>query len=709
MSLEHGLTLKTIHRTSFRTRFAYEYTKGCKISPIPLRVAVETIEGVKNVRVNAILHNIIIEHDEHIHRLEEQVYTALKELLAPSVHDISSESYIALRDEIPNSYEVVRSATSLVAEPFIHSPTINLVFASVACLPIITSGIKELFKEGITSRVLEAMAIAISLHRKDFRTANSANFMLSLGEYIEEMTMYKSNDLIKELSKPQVKETWIEQIIDGKKERRLVDTHTLKIGDIVIVNAGNTICVDGHIVSGEGLVNQISMTGEATPIRKTRGDKVLSGTIVEEGEIKIWAESVGDSTATAKIKNYIEETLVQKSSIQLSASKMADGLVPVTLGLAVFSYLYSKDLTRAASVLQADYSCALKLATPVAFKAAISSAGKNGIIIKGAKSIEALYESNVFVFDKTGTLTKGELEVIDVHSFSDKWKSDDILNLSASIEEHYFHPVAEAVVQAAKKRDFVHIHHEEVTFIVAHGVKSEIEGKTVVIGSQHFLEEDEHIDFQAHKEAIQEFKSSGNTPLFIGYDKKLIGVIMLKDTIRPNAKEVLRQLKQSGVKEIVMLTGDTKEKANEIAQELCIDRCYAELLPTKKAEILEQIMREGQKVAFVGDGINDAPALIKADAGIGMHKGADIAKASADIVLLRDDIQAVADAKEFANACLSRVNTNFKATVGINSAILGLATLGKLSPIQTAFLHNGTTILLLLNALRSFSLSKKRF
>ncbi|RAX58054.1 heavy metal translocating P-type ATPase [Helicobacter monodelphidis] len=702
------LALKVLHHTNHRTRFGYRCEQGCRVSPIPLRIAIEEIEGVESVRVNDILNNVIVVHRCEVSFLEQRIYEILKTLLTKSSYTASQDSYIALRDEIPNSSEVVRAATSLVIEPLIKTEMINLVFASIASLPILKSGVRELLTEGITSRVLEAMAIAISLYRQDFRTANSANFMLSLGEYIEEMTMYKSDDLIKELSKPQVQEAWIEKLIEGKKERILVSANQLNIGDIVVIGAGNTICVDGHIVAGEGLVNQISMTGEATPIRKVRGDRVLSGTIIEEGEIKVWAESVGDGTATARIKNYIQETLVQKSSIQLSASKMADGLVPVTLGLAILSYFYSQDLTRAASVLQADYSCALKLATPVAFKAAIGSAGKSGIIIKGAKSLESLYESEVFVFDKTGTLTKGELEVIEVHSFSDRWNTEDILNLSASIEEHYFHPVAEAVVRAAKQKDFVHIHHDEVTFIVAHGVKSEIDGKSVVIGSQHFLEDDEKIDFKHQYGRIQELKASGHTPLFIGYDGQLVGMIMLKDTIRENAKGVLSQLRQNGVKEIVMLTGDMQDKADEVARELGIDRFFAELLPTQKADILELIMAEGKKVAFVGDGINDAPALIKADSGIGMHKGADIAKASADIVLLRDDIQSVADAKAYANACLNKVNVGFKATVGINSVILGLATLGKLSPIQTAFLHNGTTIVLLLNALRGIKLSKKR-
>ena len=285
-----------------------------------------------------------------------------------------------------------------------------------------------------------------------------------------------------------------------------------------------------------------------------------------------------------------------------------------------------------------------------------------------------------------------------------------MLNLAASIEEHYFHPVAQAVVKAAKEDNFDHFHHDEVTFIVAHGVKSEVGKKSVVIGSRHFLEDDECISFKEHSHKIDEILKNGDTPLFIGFDGKLLGVILLKDTIRPNSKEALKRLKKSGVKEFIMLTGDSKSKAKAIAKELGITNYYAELLPTDKAKILDEIMlkaaKHGQKVAFVGDGINDAPALVRADIGIGMHKGADIAKASADVVLLRDDIEAVADARELAISCLSKVNNSFKVTVGVNSLILILASLGKLSPIQTAIAHNGTTIALLLNALRRIRIKR---
>lgn len=706
-STDSSIHLKLIHSTANRARFSYALHKGGAIQAVPLRLAVEAIDGVKGVRVNDILHNIIITYNGDLAHITREIFTTLTNLLTTSKRKVSESSIFALRDEIPSSAEVVRSATALISEPFITPFLPKAAFSAIAAYPLLKSGVQEAFELGVTSRVLEAMAVAISLYRTDFYTANSTNFMLTLGEYIEEMTMYKSDDLLQELSKPQGGEAWVEKQVNGKSDLVLTKSEDLQIGDIVVVGAGDSILIDGHIISGKAMVNQISMTGEATPVKRSRGDRVLSGTIVQEGRIKIWAESVGSQTATARIKNYIQETLTQKSSIQLSASKMADSLVPITLGLAILSYVFNRDLTRVASVLQADYSCALKLATPVAFKSAISSAGKNGIIIKGAKSLESLNEAEIFVFDKTGTLTKGELEVVEVHSFSPSWNKEQILNLSASIEEHYFHPVAEAVVKAAREREFNHIHHDEVTFIVAHGVKSQINGKEVLIGNRHFLEDDEGVDMSAHEDKIKSLLDSGHTPLFIGYDGELLGLILLKDTVRHNAKVALERLRKSGVKQIIMLTGDEESKAQEIANELGIDRFYAKLLPTQKAEILESIMNEGHKVAFVGDGINDAPALIKAHSGIGMCKGADIAKASADIVLLKDDIESVADAKEYALACLNKVNKNFKITVVVNSAILALATFGKLSPIQTAFLHNGTTIGLLLNALRGINLRKK--
>jgi heavy metal translocating P-type ATPase len=530
--------------------------------------------------------------------------------------------------------------------------------------------------------------------------------MLELGEYIEETTVHKSDDLLKELAKPNVKEAWIEKVKDGKKVEVLVKTEDIQIGDIVIVSAGSTVPVDGHIVNGDASVNQVSMTGEAEPVKKARGDRVISGTVLEEGRLKIWAEHVGANTATQRIKHYIESSLNEKSSIQLKATRLADKLVPVTLGLAGLSYVVTKDFERVASILQADYSCALKLATPVAFKSTISKAGHEGIMIKGAKSIEALSNVDTFIFDKTGTLTQGDLEVIEVDPYDEEWTEEELLNLTASTEEHYFHPVAEAVVKAAKQRGFVHMHHEEVEFIVAHGVKTEVDEKNVVIGSRHFLEDDEKIDFSKYQDRINKSLDEGKTLLYVGFDNKLLGTIALSDKIRDNSKQSIEKLRKLGVKHMVMLTGDVDKKAQQVAKELGIDEVYSELLPTDKASIVKKMKEQGRNVAFVGDGINDAPALISANVGISMSKGADIAKATADVSLLKDDIDAVVEAKELANKTMSLINTNFKATVGINSGILAGATIGAFSPIVTAVLHNGTTIGLLLNSIRGVKVKR---
>lgn len=691
-----------VHQTNLRFRYKYFLLKDEFIDENILKNYFEKIKDIKNVRINKKAFSIVFElHKDISLQIEEILNTlTIEDLLKSCEDEVAAVCISCVGSEEPSLNGIIRASSALIAERFITNDLLKAGVTTGASIPLLIEGSKELLKEGLTSKVLESAAVAISIYRKDYLAANSTNAMLELGEYIEETTVHKSDDLLKELSKPNVEEAWIEKKIDGKITEILVKSKDIEIGDIVVVGVGNTIAVDGHIVEGTGSVNQVSMTGEAEPIIKYRGDRVISGTIVEEGRFRIWAENVGANTATQRIKHYIENSLNEKSSVQLKANKLANKLVPVTLGLATASYIFTKDFERVASILQADYSCALKLATPVAFKSTISKAGHNGIMIKGAKSIEALSNADTFVFDKTGTLTAGELEVICVESYDDNWSEDQLLNLTASTEEHYFHPVAEAVVKAAKQRGFVHMHHEEVEFIVAHGVKTEVKEKSVIIGSRHFLEDDEKIDFTEHKDKIENSLRDGRTLLYIGYDGKLLGTITLADELRHNAKAAISRLKKLGVKNIIMLTGDTKQKAQMIADELGIDEVKAELLPQDKAIIVKELMAQGKKVAFVGDGINDAPALISAHVGISMSRGADIAKATADISLLKDDIMAVVEAKEYANKTMNLINNNFNATVGINSCILAGATFGVFSPIVTAVLHNGTTIGLLFNSIK---------
>jgi len=695
-----------VHETPTRLRYKYFLLKEKFIDETILKNYLEKIEGVKSVRINKKAFSVIFEINENISSKIESILNSLTidDLLKSCEEEMGAVCISCTGSEEPSLKGIVRAGSALVAERFVQNDLLKAGVTTLASTPLLIEGTKELFEEGLTSKVLESAAVAISIYRKDYLAANSTNAMLELGEYIEETTVHKSDDLLKELAKPNVEEAWVEKKIDGKVTEILIKSADIEVGDIVVVGAGNTIPIDGHIVDGSGSVNQVSMTGEAQPVVKYRGDRVISGTIVEEGRFKIWAEHVGANTATQRIKHYIENSLNEKSSVQLKANKLANKLVPVTLGLATASYIFTKDFERVASILQADYSCALKLATPVAFKSTISKAGHNGIMIKGAKSIEALNNADTFVFDKTGTLTAGELEVISVESYDENWSEEELLNLTASTEEHYFHPVAEAVVKAAKQRGFVHMHHEEVEFIVAHGVKTEVDGKSVVIGSRHFLEDDEKIDFTPFKEKISKSLEDGKTLLYVGYDGKLLGTIGLSDELRPNSKESIKKLKKLGVKNIIMLTGDTKQKAQMIADELGITEVRAELLPQDKARIIKELMDEGKKVAFVGDGINDAPALISAHVGISMSRGADIAKATADISLLKDDISAVVEAKEYANKTMNLINNNFNATVGINSCILAGATFGVFSPIVTAVLHNGTTIGLLLNSIKGVAI-----
>lgn len=645
-------------------------------------------DEITSVRVNKAAKSIIVTHNSSLN-------TLLKRLQSIEIKQLKNKK------EEPSKTEIYKSIAILALSALNNNAKFNKLASLYGSINLLKAGSYELFSEGLTSKTLEALAVGVSLARGDYGAANGTNLLLNLGEYIEESTVHKSDDLIKELAKPSIKEAWIEIKKDGKNELVLVNTNDIKKGDIVVVSTGESIAIDGYIVEGSASINQVSMTGEAEPIKKERGDLVMSGTIVEEGRIKIWAELIGEETTTNRIKKYIQSSLNEKSNIGLKATKLANKLVPVTLGLAGLSYLINKNTMSMASVLQADYSCALKLATPVAFKTSISICGRDGILIKGAKAIEALSAADTFVFDKTGTLTYGNLSVSEIYSFDENISPNELLNLSASAEEHYFHPVAEAIVKAARQRGFHHIHHEEVEFIVAHGVKTTVKGKEVIIGSRHFLEDDEMVDFRAYKDRIDILENSGLALLYIAYDKKLIGVIALKDEIRANARDCISKLKEYGVKEIIMLSGDIKSKAEEVAKNLGIDRVFANCLPTDKAKIIENLRNSGKKVAFIGDGINDAPSLVKANVGISMSKGADIAKASADISLLKDDICSVAKVKLIANKTMDKINTNFKATVGINSAILLGATLGKLNPIQTAVLHNGTTIALLLNSLNT--------
>lgn len=681
------VSVERVHQTHGRARWHYRFRPKTPQSAKDVTLAASNLPGVLTARVNAKAHSLVVKFDLSVTDADT-IESHLRHLAPPPVLRSGKSGTVDIGLE-----PVIASLIPLLGARYLPE-TLKTTVTLAAARPMLTHALADLKENGLTSHVLEAMAVSISIARKDYLAANTTNFMLALGEYLEESIARRSEGLLKHLVHPVSDEVWVEKV----GQEILTPANEIEVGDTVVAVTGTVIPIDGTVLGGEATINEASMTGESTPVVKVRGDAVLSGTLIEEGRIRIYAEHVGSKTAAARIADYVEQSLTAKSDAQLQASRLADRLVPAVLGLAGASFVLTRDWERTASVLQADYSCALKLATPVAFKSSMYAGGKSGILFKGATAVERLAEADTVVFDKTGTLTTGLLQVTDSIALDNAFTPDDLICLAASVEEHYFHPLAIAVVTAARNAHGRHFDHTEVEFVVAHGVASEVDGKRIVIGSRHFVEEDEGISVAGHAKTIRRLYREGKTLLYIGYGGRLIGLLALKDKLRDNSAETIARLRSLGVKRILMLTGDHCERADELAKALGIDEFHAELLPEDKAGIIERMTAAGARIAFVGDGINDAPALAGAHVGIAMQKGADIARLSADIALLEDDIARVADAKGIANGAMRLIDTNYRLAVGLNTAILGAAALGVLRPIAAATLHNGTTIGILLNA-----------
>lgn len=685
------LKLKPLHQARGRVRFRYRCSQGISLDSRSFIRAVEAIQGVLTVRVNAVVCSLVIEYERNL--TDVDALTAHLFTLPPPDESISNSKQLG--SETARLGTVAISAATLLASRNLK-PSLQMPVAFGTAVPLMGEALEDFLEKGITSHVLEALAVAISIGRKDYLAANTTSFLLAFGDYLEHSISRRSDDLLKHLLEPINKEIWIER--NGVET--LIEASAVQVGDTVIAATGMVIPIDGTILGGEAFVNEATMTGESVPVVRRRGDKALSGTLVEEGRIRIYAEQVGRQAAIARIADLVEQSLTIKSETQLEASRLADKTVPMVLGLAAATWLFSRNGERVAAVLQADYSCALKLATPVAFKSAMYRAGQSNILVKGANALERLAKADTFVFDKTGTLTSGTLQVTDSIAFGKNYTAEDLINLAASVEEHYFHPLAQAVVEAAHHLDKQHhFNHQEVEFVVAHGVASVIDGRRVVVGSRHFIEDDEGIPVNQYAKILDKIHAEGKTLLYIGFGGELLGVLVLTDTVRRNSAATIFRLRQLGVKRILMLTGDHVDRARLLADELGLDEFHAGLLPNEKFQILENLAAQGARIAFIGDGINDAPALSGAHVGIAMHHGADIARLAADVTLLEDDISKVADIRALALSNAKLIDNNFKLTVGLNTGILSAAALGWLSPVKASMLHNGSTIVILLRAL----------
>ena len=560
-------------------------------------------------------------------------------------------------------------------------------------------GLKCLLQRKIEVPVLDATAITVSLVTKDFSTASSIMFLLGIGELLEEWTHKKSVDDLARSMSLNVSKVWLRT---PENQEILVESSKIEKGDKVVVHMGNVIPFDGEVLDGDAMVNQASLTGESVPVQRTVGNTVFAGTVVEEGEITIRVKEVEGNNRFDQIVTMIEESEKLKSELEGKAEHYADKLVPWTLGATGLTYLLTRNVTKAMSILMVDFCCALKLAMPISVLSAIREASLYNVTVKGGKFLEAVAEADTIVFDKTGTLTKAHPTVVDVVNFNDEYSADDMLRVAACLEEHFPHSMAKAVVDAASKKGLSHEEmHTKVEYIVAHGIATSINGKRTVIGSYHFVFEDEKCVVPAGKEPLFESLPLYYSHLYLAIEGKLSAVICIEDPLRDEAAAVVTSIKKAGISKVVMMTGDSERTASVIAKKVGVDEYYAEVLPEDKAAFVEKEKAKGRKVIMIGDGINDSPALSAANVGIAISDGAEIAREIADITVGSDDLYQIVTLKYISNALMKRIKSNYRKIVGFNSGLIALGVAGVLPPTTTALLHNGSTILISVNSMKN--------
>ena len=570
---------------------------------------------------------------------------------------------------------------------FLPAP-LDAAYTAFRSIRFLWKGVRCVLSRRLEVEVLDALSIGVSLLRGDFGTAGSVMFLLNLGSLLEEWTRKKSLDDLARSMALNVDKVWVR----SQGTEVLVPLTKVRSGDEVVVRSGNMIPLDGTVLEGEAMVNQAALTGEAMPVRKTEGSTLYAGTVVEEGECVFIAKAEGGSNRYDKIVAMIEESEKLKSSTENRALVLADKLVPWCLGATVVTYLLTRNATRAISCLMVDFSCALKLSMPLAVLSAMRECGSYHITVKGGKYLEALSQADTIVFDKTGTLTRATPQVVEVVPFSG-CNEREVLQLAACLEEHFPHSMANAVVRAAKERGISHEEmHSEVEYIVAHGIASRVGGQRVVIGSHHFVFEDEKCTIPAAEQQKFDALKPAYSHLYMAASGQLVGVICISDPLRPEAAAVLNGLRALGIRNTVMMTGDSERTAAAIAKQVGVDRFFAEVLPEDKANFVQQAKAEGHTVVMIGDGINDSPALSAADIGIAINSGAAIAREIADVTIKADSLEELVALKAIANSLQKRVHANYRFVLTFNSALIALGALGILQPASSAMLHNLSTI-----------------
>lgn len=683
------MPFKIVSKTRQRARFRADFKFGFEAAE-QLADKIELVPNVEGVEVNARTSAVLILYQgstafRHVQKILEEEEPILR----------------SMPKRIPKGTSIVADVAfwptaRLLLGPLLPFPLRLGMFVS-GVKDIFFDGFKKLFKGQLTVEVLDMSSILLALLMRDFKTAATTALLLGLGEEMEEWTRRKTMVNLTESLALNIDTAWI--LKDGVEIEVPFSSLTLK--DEVVVRAGSFIPVDGKVLGGEGMVNQVSMTGEPLPVFRTTGNTVFAGTTLEEGKLIIQPTGTGSETRLNKIVQFIENSEKAKAGIESKADKMADKIVPYSFLFAGVVGLLTRNLAKVAAVLMVDYSCALKLATPIAFFSAMKEAANRKILIKGGKYIEGLALVDTVVFDKTGTLTVSSPKVAEVVSLDPAWSEDEILRLAACLEEHFPHPIARAVVRAAADKHLLHEEeHAEVKYIVGHGIASTLNGEDLHIGSRHFIEDDESIECAFANDKIDAIASKGHSILYFAIGNKLTGLIGVEDPLRPEAVEVIHKLRELGVKNIAMLTGDGPRTTKNVASRLGLTEYYSQVLPDGKSEIVERMEKEGRKVLMIGDGINDAPALSAATVGVSLSDAADLAQEVASVVLLGSDLTHLPLAIELGRKTYSRIKENFNITVGLNSSYLVGGLAGLIMPATGAVLHNVTTLGVAWNAQR---------
>ena len=659
-----------------------------------LQYYLKNLHGVTNAKVYERTADAVVEYRcsrktviEAIAKFRYSNVEVPEEVLASSGRAINSHYTEKLADQV---------LWRITKKLFIPAP-VCAVLTTVSSMKYIYKGIRTLLDRKLEVPVLDATAIGVSILRRDFNTAGSVMFLLGIGEIIEDWTHKKSVDDLARTMSLNVNKVWL-KTDDAEVQ---VSVKDVKDGDNVIIRMGNVIPFDGTVISGEAMVNQASLTGVSEPVRRGEGTSEFAGTVVEEGEIVFRVKRAGGSSKYDKIVRMIEESEKLKSGVESKAEHLADRLVPYSLGGTAHTYLLTRNVTKALSILMVDFSCALKLSMPISVLSAIREANLYNITVKGGKYLEAVAEADTIVFDKTGTLTKATPTVVDVVPFDGR-TPDELLRIAACLEEHFPHSMAKAVVNAAKEKNLDHEEmHSKVEYVVAHGISTTIDDRNVIIGSSHFVFEDEKCTIPEGKQELFDSLPEEYSHLYLAIENQLAGVICIEDPLREEAKTVVAELKKTGFGKIVMMTGDSDRTASAIAKRVGVDEYYSEVLPEDKAAFVEKEKAAGRKVIMIGDGINDSPALSAADVGIAISNGAEIAREIADITVGADDLGQIVTLRRLSNRLMKRIQSNYRFIVGFNSGLIVLGVTGVIQPTTSALLHNTSTLAIGLKSMKN--------